>query len=338
VIWIAWRYQRSITYTLALLALIIIGFTVATGTIQHHDLVEYMSAPCRGNQLAGQGDYCGLLNVKYSHAQEFDTYVRVAGFLIAPLVGALLGLLAMANEVDHRTVRLAWTQSISRTRWFVAKAGVGAASVVAILVPTAIVLSWWNGEIRNSDIFSSQTFGIAGWDLVAYGLFMFALTLLLGVVIRRTGWALAAAIVLFLVVAISVPTRLGEHLVSPTIQWSAPYSSLNKAPSEDPFPSNAWLLVNGIAPRSTTGTPTWNDVLLGETEVSTCMSSYPTETPSDRVNAQNECYRKLDFAFVTVYIGPDEFWTLQLREGLLYLVSGLILTAGAWAFVRRIEP
>jgi len=48
-----------------------------------------------------------------------------------------------------------------------------------ILVPTAIVLSWWSGTIGDRDLFARETYGIAGWDLVAYGLFMFALTLLL---------------------------------------------------------------------------------------------------------------------------------------------------------------
>ncbi len=35
---------------------------------------------------------------------------------------------------------------------------------------------------------------------------------------------------------------------------------------------------------------------------------------------------------------PNKFWTLQLREGLLYLAFGTVLLGGAWACVRRIEP
>jgi len=128
--------------------------------------------------------------VKLDNIHAFNNIIRVAGYIVAPLVGALLGLLAVASEVDNRTVRLAWTQSISRTRWFVAKAGVGAVLVTMILVPTAIVLSWWSGTIGDRDLFARETYGIAGWDLVAYGLFMFALTLLLGAVIRRVGWLL----------------------------------------------------------------------------------------------------------------------------------------------------
>ena len=40
-IWIAWRYQRTVAYVLALLALLVIAFTLITGVIQHHYLIEY---------------------------------------------------------------------------------------------------------------------------------------------------------------------------------------------------------------------------------------------------------------------------------------------------------
>jgi len=96
-----------------------------------------------------------------------------------------------------------------------------------ILVPTAIVLSWWSGTIGDRDLFARETYGIAGWDLVAYGLFMFALTLLLGAVIRRVGWALAASVLLFLLAAFSLPSQVRSHLVTPTVKWSEPYVVTN---------------------------------------------------------------------------------------------------------------
>jgi hypothetical protein len=46
----------------------------------------------------------------------------------------------------------------------------------------------------------------------------------------------------------------------------------------------------------------------------------------------------LDVEQVSVYIPGDQFWTLQLREGVLYLVAGLILAGGSLLIIRRIEP
>jgi hypothetical protein len=342
-IWIAWRYQRSVTGALALVALVVVAFTVVTGVIQHRYMIEFLGAPCHGREFVtpGHGDYCGNVYQRYAQSVNFDIYIKVAGYAIAPIVGAILGLLALVNELDHRTVRLVWTQSISRSRWFTAKAAVGAASVAIILVPTAIVLSWWNGTVSDGDLFARQNFGIAGWDLVAYGLFMFALTILVGVVIRRAGWTLAAALVLFLVVAVVFPSRVREHLVPPTVHWYAIGASFGEgtvAGYSEPFPDDAWLLVGGIAPRSTLGTPTWNKIMGTEAKVESCMSRYQRKTHNEVEKAQFACYGTLHVENVSVYIGTDQFWTLQLREGLLYLAAGIILLGGAWICVRRIEP
>jgi|GEM_PF-1061271 len=343
-IWIAWRFQRSVVCALALLALIIIGFAVITGTMQHHDLMQFMGAPCHGQQrlLLGRGDYCGVLDVNLSHLRNYNTSIEAAGLIIAPLVGAILGLLALANEVESRTVRLAWTQSISRTHWFSVKVGVGGAIVAIILVPTAVVLSWWNGTIGEKDLFSPHTYGIAGWDLVAYGLFIFALTVLLGAVIRRVGWTLAVSVLLFLVVALAVPSRVRSHLVTPTVSWSQPYLATKGDYSGVSYtnepPQSASLLLAGVVPRSTIGIPTWSEVLATLPGVLTCENGYGMKTQSEYVKGELACYKKLHVENVAVYIADDQFWTLQLREGLLYLSAGLILAGGALALVRRIEP
>jgi len=341
-IWIAWRFQRSVVCALALVVLVFIGFTVVVGVMQHHDFVLFWSAPCHGHQLQlpRRGDYCGELAVKLANVKGYDTFVRVAGYVIAPLVGALLGILALASEVDNRTVRLAWTQSISRSRWFAAKVGVGATFVTIILVPTAVALSWWNGAISDKDLFGRATYGIAGWDLVAYGLFMFALTILLGAVIRRTGWTLAVSILLFLVVAVTLPSRVRIHLVTPTVTWSEPVAVSTGGGSNffEPWPHNAWLLVDGPVPRSTTGIPTYREVFATMPKVSACVVSYPGATESEYVKAQLACYKKFDVENVAVYIADGQFWTLQLREGILYLSVALILAGGALMIVRRIEP
>lgn len=341
-IWIAWRYQRSVVLALGLLALVVIGFSIFNGVLLHHDWMQFLGAPCHGSESAtnAPGDVCGVLDVKLANAEHYSSEIRFAGFIIAPLVGAILGLLAVGNELDNRTARLAWTQSISRTLWFVAKAGVGAAIVTAILVPVAITLSWWSGQGPPGDVFNTENFGIAGWDLVAYGLFMFALTLLTGAVIRRAGWALAASIVIFLAISLTVPSHVRPHLVTPTVHWSQPtLATKGKAYAySDYFPQNSMLLVNGVVSRNTVGIPTWNDVFAVEPRITKCEGNYPQESETKYVKTEFRCYRTLDVEQVSVYIAGDQFWTLQLREGVLYLIVGLVLAGGSLLIVRRIEP
>ncbi len=343
-IWIAWRFQRSVVGALVLLALAIVGAAFVTGILQHHYLAEMTRASCLSGATARHG-YCNRVLISLDNVHTYDTYVRVAGYVIAPIVGGILGLFALASELDQRTARLSWTQSISRRRWFAGKVGVGAALVTVILVPVAIVLSWWNGAIANSDIYGRETFGIAGWDLVAYGLFMFALTLLLGALIRRVGWTLATAIALFLVVAVVMPFKVRPHLAPQTVHWTSSFSSgvISEAGGATfydsvGYPANAWVFLSGDDQRSVGGTPTLSDVSKTGARSASCMTHYPSKTVVEQEKAMHECYKALDIERVSIFISGDQFWTIQLREGLLYLAASLILTGGAWVVTRRIEP
>ena len=47
--------------------------------------------------------------------------------------------------------------------------------------------------------------------------------------------------------------------------------------------------------------------------------------------------QELDVENISVYIADDQFWGLQLREGALYLLAGLILTSGALVIIRSLS-
>jgi len=104
------------------------------------------------------------------------------------------------------------------------------------------------------------------------------------------------------------------------------------------FPYSAWLLVNGPVPRSIKTTPTWNDVLVTQRNIFRCTSGYPNRTIAEQATAETACDKKLDVENASVFIADDQFWSVQLREGLLYLVAGAALVGGALVLVRRIEP
>ena len=130
-------------------------------------------------QLAGRRDLCGVLDVRLSNIRTYNTFIEAAGLIIAPLVGAILGLLAVASEVDSRAVRLAWTQSITHSlvrRQSGCRGRAGGDHPRAHRGRPVVVE---RGDRREEPL-PTKTCGIAGWDLVAYGLFMFALTVLLG--------------------------------------------------------------------------------------------------------------------------------------------------------------
>jgi hypothetical protein len=316
---------------------LVIGFAIAIGVVQHHYLIEFHHAPCFGRQrLTGTSDQCGYLAVDLSRITAFNPFVRAAGFIIGPLVGAIIGIVAIASDLDNRTARFAWTQSVSRWQWFEAKIGVGALLVAIILVPTAITLSWWDGASADSARMSRFSFELAGWNIVAYGLFAFALTAFVGSVIRRTGWTLAGVVVLYLAVTFTVPTEIRPHLAPITVIETPLVTSSGLVPQPSMQP-NAIQIAYGVFPRDYHGPFTTSELLTTSSRLASCLGNYQGQSTADGTQIAIKCYRKLKVWNVSDS-GNDQFWTLQLREGLLYLGTGLILIGGAYVFVRRIEP
>jgi len=65
--------------------------------------------------------------------------------LVAPaLVGVFWGAPLVARELENNTFRLAWTQSVSRTRWLAIELGlVGLASMVTAGL-LSLMVTWWS--------------------------------------------------------------------------------------------------------------------------------------------------------------------------------------------------
>jgi hypothetical protein len=104
------------------------------------------------------------------------------------------------------------------------------------------------------------------------------------------------------------------------------------------IPQNDWILVSGFVSRSSVGVPTWKEVDALSRRVFPCINSFPTKTASDLNKAESKCYQKFHVENAVVYIADNQFWTMQLREGFLYLAAGLVVAGGALVLVRKIEP
>ncbi len=120
------------------------------------------------------------------------------------LFGVILGAPLFAGEFERKTVILAFTQSVSRTRWMVIRMAdhrsgrrghcLGRSGVVELVVrqvPTDG--SFFGSRIQPG---ASGGFDITGIVPIAYALFAFALGAALGMVLRRTARAIFGTIVL----------------------------------------------------------------------------------------------------------------------------------------------
>jgi ABC-2 family transporter protein len=138
-------------------------------------------------------------------------------FLVAvpALLGAFWGAPLIAGELESGTYRLAWTQSVTRTRWLAVKLTLIGIAAVAITELLSLMLTWWSTPADNQNRFSPSMFAERGIAPMGYAAFGFALGVTAGLLIRRTLPAMATTLAGFLVVRLAVQNWLRPHFATP---------------------------------------------------------------------------------------------------------------------------
>lgn len=116
--------------------------------------------------------------------------------LLMIVIGALVGAPLVAREVEQRTQLVAWTQSISRGRWYTTKTAVLAACLALIGLTAGIANDRTQLPLNRGGLTSSRWIWFFSIDLApaAEAVLAFALAVALGAYFRRTLPAIAAAL------------------------------------------------------------------------------------------------------------------------------------------------
>jgi hypothetical protein len=194
--------------------------------------VHVPSAACR-TLLAR---YSGGEQDAFVHAYNFAIPVFEEGLvLLMVVIGVLVGAPLVAREVEQRTQTLAWTQSVSRWRWYATKttvlaAGLALAGLVAGLANDRVQIPLTGGGLTSSrwPWFFSIDLALAAETVLA-----FALAVAFGAYLRRTLAAVGAALVGF----------LGLFLLT---GWAVrSLTPLSRAAGPRGTPDNAWIIGGG---------------------------------------------------------------------------------------------
>jgi len=195
-----------------------------------HSGVFHVNSPATCAALKDR--YPGSLQAAFASHYNFAILLSQYGLpAVIAITGALTGAPLVAREVEQRTHLAAWTQSVSRRRWYAAKTSALAAGLAAAGLIAGAVNSWLQHRLTAGDTDSSRWSWFASADLALAGeaVLAFALAVAFGALLRRTlpaiGAALAAFTVLLLAARWTVQAltpaskTIGPHFTAPPGSW-----------------------------------------------------------------------------------------------------------------------
>jgi hypothetical protein len=331
-IWFTWRQFRTQTWiTIAALAALGVVLVVTGRAIA--DAYSAAGADACGANCADA--ISNFLRDVRTHAPGTVYDITVALIYVVPaLIGIFWGAPLIARELESGTYHLAWSQSVTRTRWLATKLiGVG-----AVTAATTGLLTWgvtlWADRIDDAadDRITPLVYGTRGVVPIAYALFAFALGVTAGMVIRRTVPAMAATIAGYVAAVGAVALWVRPHLVpashaTPPLDMSALEMLAIRDDNEmrvlGQGPSHAWVLSNR------TITPA-GDLFTGPANPQYCGRGAGPQRCDDWVGT-------LGLRQDLSYHPASHFWPLQWAEAGIFLAAAVLLAGFCFWWIRRLS-
>lgn len=207
----AWLQSRTQTFVVAgLLAALAIAAAVTGVQMSHlfHSSVAHCTTGC---------DFA--VERFLGHNRFLDNALDILARAVPALLGMFWGAPLVARELETGSYRLAWTQSVSRSRWLLTRFAVAGLATVAIAGLLTLTITWWytsRDQLGGTQRFAS--FDRRDVAPIAYAFFAFAVGTLLGAVIRRTVPAMAATLGVFVFVRVALSAWVRPHLMAPVHQ------------------------------------------------------------------------------------------------------------------------
>jgi hypothetical protein len=284
------------------------------------------------------------------------TVGAVAVLALPAIIGVFWGAPLISRELEAGTHRLAWTQTVTRTRWVAGKVGLTGLAAIAAAALLSLVVTWWCGPIDTAidagragggvlrlPRVTPVMFDARGIAPIGHTAFAFALGVAAGTAIRRTVPAMALTLAVFVAVQIAVPTWIRPQLAPTRITTPITAANLHgliiEGPSNDFGPVHdltvetgrpgAWVTSNRTvdAAGHAVGTlPPW---------VARCA---PGLEPGSGRARRSACFARLAAAGYRQRVSfqaAGRYWTLQALETAVFAALALGLGGFTFWWVRR---
>lgn len=346
------RTQAIVALTVLVIAAAVMAIT--GGNLSH--LYDTTIASCQASN-----DCSSATSVFLSTDSVLQTALNDLVLLAPALIGIFWGAPLIAREFESGTHRLAWTQSVTRTRWLVTK--LGAVGICSLLVTglLSLMVTWWFSPIDRANMSIFGSFDARDIVPVGYAAFAFTLGVTSGSLLRRTLPAMAATLVGFVAVRLAIALVVRPALMTPLHRTvpdavfraglaSGLHTSITPAQltaAQGGLPANAWLISaqtingagrvigqNGLVDGGINFNPGVGGFGLTIQGAGTCpgISATPPANPGALIA---ECAQRLHLRDVLTYQPADRYWPFQWFELAIFLALSLILVGVCFWWVRR---
>lgn len=349
---LAWRQFRA-QAIVAFGALAVIAIVLAITGPHLVSVYDASVAACKANGESSANCPNGVTNTYHFLQAALDALVLV----VPALIGIFWGAPLVAREIEGGTFRLAWTQSVTRTRWLAIKLAVVGLSSLAVAGLLSLMVTWWSSPVDtvNANRFSSAAFGLRGLVPIGYAAFAFAFGVTAGVLIRRTLPAMATTLVGFVGARLAMTFWVRSHLMAP-VRITMPISAssglgISKSPSgltvTPPAVNipNAWVYSSQFADKARN--PPTSQFL--KTACPNLLSGLPGPPLNQgkgtvRVGVRGggpgpfqSCMAKIATRFheVVSYQPANRYWPFQWYEMAIFLAAAAMLAGLCIWWVRR---
>ena len=335
-IWLTWRQFRAqaIAAAAALVVLAVI-FGVTEPHLAHLYHVSGL-ATCRTNCAALSSTFVANMKADAIYPVPFIAGLGVL-YLAPALIGLFWGAPLVTRELEAGTFRLAWNQSVTRTRWMAVKlALIGLAAMVTTGL-LSLLITWWAGPIDRAGgfpvsagtltRFSPVLFGARDIAPVGYAAFAFALGVTAGVLVRRLLPAMVITLAVFLAVQVMMPNLVRPHLLPPVTATQAVTVNLSTV-----IPSH-----NGTYAVPVTGLPgAW--IFSNQTITPSGRVFVLPDVPACASGSQQQCqawFATQHLRRQISYQPASRYWAFQWLETAIFAVLALALAGICVWWIRH---
>lgn len=325
--WLTWRQFRAQTIVAAAALAVLAIVLLITGFRLSHAFDSTVIG-CQAH-----GDCAAADNALQGQDTALQDLTRLLMYAVPAVIGVFWGAPLLARELETGTYQLAWTQGVTRARWFGVKLVLTGLASVATAGLLSLMVTWWFSPLERvaAGRITPGEFSQGGIVIIGYAAFAFALGVAAGLLIRRTLPAMAVTLAIFVGVQLAMPFLVRPHLITPVRAVSA-LKVANVQSVSIVGGAGGGLQVGAGA--NVPGAWVYSEQVTtasGSTDLGRAVQC----GPNFGYNACQAAIARLHLREVVVYQPASRYWAFQWYETAIYLAAALVLAGLCWWWVRR---